>query len=236
MITETKILRFIRSRLGASVRNLEMTDKDIMDCIEEEVLPEVSSYYPYQIYHDLHVRNDRTNNPSEYWLKLHENYSILTVNKVFLEYSDMDSSYPENKYSGSQDLSTVAYDQMNANLSSFTEIPITARFIPPNKVSIAPVLENMTSRNKVRLRLDVVHKSVQTMKPGLESVIKDVAMGVICENILGKRRFFTNLSTTFGELEVNTEMLLQFIEKKENAIQKMEENFVIDYPQKVWVF
>lgn len=231
--TLSDVINRVKARLGTSVRKLELSDQAIADLIMNETMATFSIYFPTEVRHDILSQTDKVDGyAGRYWLKTDR--QITTVSKVFVGVGNSVSGISGNGLSG-QHIDggrTIMEHQSVLDITSAYDNPTTHQFIPPNQVEITPAPKQMI----ITTMLHVKHESFETIPPGLRERFMKLAEYDVKIDLLGIRKYFTNISTTFGELELNTEMLEDANDKRDELLELFRTKMMHSANrQKVWV-
>jgi hypothetical protein len=113
--------------------------------------------------------------------------------------------------------------QLDQVMMSAFMVPNTFTFIPPNMLRLNGEV-NFTSYQMFSVTLKVTHnKDFSTFPFGLRETIKKLALYDICLDIFGIRNYFSNLSTTFGDVNLQLD-IFNVEDKRDDLIEKMRLN------------
>ena len=63
-----------------------------------------------------------------------------------------------------------------------------------------------------------------------------LAMADVAGDLLGIRNYFSQIETTFGEINLNTELLSSWVEKRDDVIEQLRNNQLKNAgAKKIWV-
>lgn len=228
---EITLVKIIKRKLALAyyTNKFDMDDEEIMDIIRTECLPEMSIYYPYHIEHIIEIDECRTDKPNQFWLKIPDNVRILSVE--FLYNTEGIYSTYEGFEQAIRSSGNYMFDILNNNVYSFTNIPRTYYLMPPNKIFINPT--PMAAR--VPINLHIEHLTTATMPAGLRPHIIAVCLGTVAENILAKRKYFNGINSTFGEIQLNTDVLENMVTQRKESLELMQANHLLDASKFVFV-
>lgn len=230
-MSQTRLLRQIERRLGFKFTDLELSAEEIMEIITDETLPVFSKYIPYQIRVGMNRLVDGYNN--RYWLDT-DGLDVINVNKVVgldgINLPGYSSTGSDAGMLGTGLIPKPApiggsggnmFDgQYNADMSSLQSNPITFTFFPPSQIELSVQMANNT--NQFIVEANVVHPSnLGTIPMNMMREFQDLAMADVAEAIIPMRTRFTNLQTSFGAIELNVDQLTQFVDARQEIIERM---------------
>ena len=219
------VINRVKARLGAQIRELELTDSAIYDILTKETLSTLSVYFPDTAVVVVNPAED--NVPFEesnvYFLRT-EDTVINIVNVIGMSDGIQDSGlYNDFRYS-SQNIDPSNFVLYNAQKEMYdaNQLPYTAVLMPPNMVKVNP----RPRGGNVVLRVNVAQKDFSKLHPGLREYVMNLAEYDVKMDILGFRQYFTQLNTGFDSIELNlgtfqeaeqkrTELLNLFREKRQ---------------------
>ena len=227
MINE--IVNHVKSRLGATHRRLELSDQDLVTLLQQETLTTLSVYNPFYVEYMVDTTTDRVeesdntfNLPQEIF-----GFRVIGVEKVLPSSSTgMGVSSASFGMLGT-DLSTAISAFLNAKLSAGVANtflpPETFQYIPPNLLRIF----NIFPQVKMYCVLRTTHKKdFSTLAFGLLETVKKLALADVANDLLGIRTYFQNVGTTFGELNLNTDQLKDWADKRDELIENLRKNML----------
>jgi len=217
------IMRYVKARLGAYHRQLELDDDALLDCLENETLKTLSVYYPYYMEWIVNTVTDRVPDlgnhiyiPTEI-----QGHIVMGVERVLPKFGQIQSTGIGNIYGGIlPSINNFINMQLDASILSAFSIPGTWTFLPPNMLRLNGEI-NWTTYPNYNVTLKTTHnKDFSTFQFGLREVIKKLAFYDICLDIYGIRKYFSNLATTFGDLNLDLDVL-NVEDKRDDLIQKL---------------
>ena len=226
MINE--IVNHIKARLGAHIRKLELSDEALIRCLQTETLMTLSIYNSFYCEYVLDTQADIVPNTSNtfYIPEEIEGFRILGVEKVYPSFQNFMHNGMLFAVLG-QDITNVMSNFVNiklsANVASAFLPPETFQFIPPNHLR----LYNQYGNRNMVLTLKTTHKKdFTTFHYGLRETIMKLALADVSIDLLGIRRYFQNLSTTFAEINLDLDILQQYADKRDDIIESMRKNIL----------
>jgi len=218
MLTPTDVLQYIELNLGASIQVTELSEDEIMDVVYTQTLPTFSSYYPYHVNITVDGVKDKVPDRfNTFYLKYDE--EIFGVSKVLSE-----------NYMASEGLDVALFesspiDRQNlADAISLYIQPITFDFEAPNMVSVYPktqVLGTFTAQIKT------MHpRHLSTIPLGYRQEFLTCALLDVRIALYPIRQRFTQINTTFGNIELFMDKLESAYDDKVQLLEKWRTNFL----------
>lgn len=221
------IMNHIKGRLGATHRKLELSDDDLVRLLRDETLNTLSVYFPYFIEYRIDMRNDRVENMSNTYHLPTEigGFRLLGVEKVIPATGNNVSGNALAYTILGGDAMSAMSNFMNTKLSNGMSMamlpPETFQFMPPNLVR----LHNYYTQGSALCVLKTTHREdFTTFSPGLLESIKALALADVSNDLLGIRQYFSNVGTTFGEINLNLESLQQWSGRRDDLIESFRKN------------
>ena len=225
MIAE--LVNNIKARLGASHRNLELDDRDIVNLLQNETLKTASIYNPFFLEYLLDPETERVEGMGNVFNVPMEiaGFETIGVEKVFAAQNtaSMYGFVPYGILGG--DIGTIMGNYLNMKLANgITGLmlpPDTFQYVHPGMLRIF----NTYTQNKYFVVLRTTHKKdFSTFPYGLRETIMKLALADVANDLLGIRTFFQNLGSTFAEINLNTDMLNNWADKRDDLIENMRKN------------
>jgi len=227
MLSEQKVLFYVKDTLGYPHVNIEKSDESIMTYIKMFTIPEFSKYIPNKAIMklDTSLPEVKTNMEDIFYVQDPDGCDVLTVEAVIQsESSLLMHSYPYvspfTSYESLPDMVLTINEAETAAMFSRSEIAIT--FYPPNKLRIANS-ESMGGEEYL-LRYERSHKEtfetipVEFQPEFLTMCLADTMIN--CGNIRNK---YGSIATPFGEIPINAELGNQGRELKTAVLDKLKE-------------
>lgn len=199
-------LNYIKINLGVPLNKLEISDDEIVENLRDQVLPLFSQYAPmkkYKAISDNNLMPSLTGQPMyQYKIPLEpEEYIIDVLNFYFSnEYSMIDVVTPLIT-SPSQAIDTLIQNSYIDALKSLQTVN-TWEFIPPDKL-----IFDFSVRFGI-LEYNTVHSELQTIDPDKYHIMfKKLCLANIKIWLAARRSKFENLTTPFGQINLNWEKL-----------------------------
>jgi hypothetical protein len=221
-ITPTSLLRYLKRKLGASHRPLPLNDKDILDIVMEESIYTFSKYYPLMWGFDIDPIKDKVpGKEGVYFIrsKETEGVELLGVAKVFRGETMYNTRRIFMDSAGN-----AANVQMLTDLLSFTDIPDTFEFIPPNKVEVFPKF--IDSRGFMVVGKIVHPKHFGTIPLSLREEFFKLAEYDVKDSLWQILKRMGNMNTAFATLDLKLEDLEQAEDRKKELLDDWDTKFI----------
>jgi len=225
MLSMSDVLQYIEYRLGYSHAEIkELTEYDMIKTVENVTLPVFSKYYPYFHNHVIDTEKDAVpNSPGTYYLKT--DLRIFGVSKVLPWSMDITGRTSSRTFQDPVDLFIV--NSFDALLVS----PITYQFHPgTNTIELSP---KNYAFGRLLVQLKAVHPPHCKFIPdAYVDIFKDLSLWDVCIGINAIRSKFTNISTIYGTLELDSSLLESAKDERKELIEKIKENYYKDARRK----
>lgn len=240
MNSQTALLNKIERRLGTSLYELpEEFGKDAwMDkVIANETLDTFSRYFPYAMTYNL--TGDRRKGP--YYLideKICNSQVILGVGDInwhllskctpafgfgsgFLSTFDM--------FTSGLNVEDILMTQQLIDHASVYKAGIYVEFEPPNKVRLESNLSNnmLEMLKSIPITLFLKHSTnLMTIEPTKMEIFEQLATADVATFLYQYLKFYENIETSFANTELRLDTLQDWMNKRDEIVQKMEDNYV----------
>lgn len=233
---ENTVLDYIKQSLGVPYNVIEFSDEELVNNIilNHNYLKEFSQYFPKEERVELNMENNQKTvidrlkytNPEKYdsyskseelsnrWY-LNVDNEILGVRKIISSSSNEVLAFYSDviNYGNPLDYAT---GQMTRSMA---EQPMTHIFYYPNVVEVRGYPKNRL----MTAVLDVVHdKDLSSIPSTLHHSYNKLCLYNTANALLGIRSKYSNMSTPFGELNLNLDYLQSLAEKKTELIQEFK--------------
>lgn len=233
---ENTVLDYIKQSLGVPYNVIEFSDEELVNNIilNHNYLKEFSQYFPKEERVELNMENNQKTmidklkytNPEKYntyskseelsnrWY-LNVDNEILGVRKIVSSSSNEVLAFYSDviNYGNPLDYAT---GQMTRSMA---EQPMTHIFYYPNVVEVRGYPKNRL----MTAVLDVVHdKDLSSIPSTLHHSYNKLCLYNTANALLGIRSKYSNMSTPFGELNLNLDYLQSLAEKKAELIQEFK--------------
>jgi len=232
MLDSNRVLRYIKRNLGFPHVQLELTDAQILEYVQEETIREFSYYVPDVRKMALNTTLESNKVPgrsNEFYLNEPEGREILNVVDIYFDQGDLYAlGHPPFGVFSHFELREWALSvEMAGQTKMFSSFDKTFEFKHPNIVRISPI--NPTQIQTVTVEYERAQSSDFSEVPNdlqlnfLELALADIMV------ILGRMRKKYgggNLRTPFGEIPLDSEILEEGKEKKREVLEKLERLYI----------
>lgn len=234
MLSQQKVLYYIKRQLGFPHVGIELSDDDIEMEIKMFVIPEFSKYLPHEneISLDTNDPEVQTGSDNVFYIFDPDGCSILNIQKVIYDEGELIfGGYPyTNPYAGIDQVTQYVHNIEEAETAMiYSGGAKTFKFIPPNKLRIYPY--KMTPESMV-IRYERTHlEDLSTIPVEYETEFLNLALAhimIICGNIRNK---YQSISTPFGDVPLNADIRERGETIKQAVIDKLNllpPNILID--------
>ena len=226
-----EIVNHIKSRLGTTHRRLELSDDEIVSVIQTETLNTFSVYNPFFLEYVINLDTDKvegSDNTFNIPIEI-EGFKVIGVEKVFnlsasmLSYGIASASYGILGTDLSSSISAFINAKLASGISSVMLPPETFQYIHPSILRVY----NIFPQQKMMCIIKTTHrKDLSTIPYGFLETFKKLALADVCNDLLGMRMYFQNIGTTFGEINLNTDMLKEYADKRDDLIETLRKNML----------
>lgn len=227
MLNINVILNHVKARLGAFIRDLELSDEAIIKVLQEETLPTLSIYMPYYCSYMLDVQKSAVQPlMNTYFIpeKLDDEFTVLDVQAVIPSFRGMsNTAYFYMPLGGDlQSIITNLAGTKFANTVYGSMInPMTWNYIRPNQLR----LDSMYSNQNMLLILKTTHRrDFATFLPGSAEVVKKLALLDVALDIYSVRKYFSNINTTVANFNLDLDFFQSAYDKREELVEKLRLN------------
>lgn len=220
-------LNYIKRNLGAPTTLLEMSDEDIVEGLEEDTLALVSQYSPFKKFTFIDetdiVPMSKAGDPKwRYRMRVEANENIIDVYEcmVATTSSSMLEEINELTIDMQSYYGTIDVVIQNAFVDASRSLGIrnTWEFLPPTDIMFDEKVPRCC------IIYNVPHDSPKTMRPDVyNNMFKQLALGHVQRWLAAKRAMFENVSTPFGQINLNWNKLETDAQTNiQEATQKLE--------------
>ena len=237
MLTSDRVVNYVKQQLGYPFVQVEFTDEQILEYIQEYSLRELSYYIPYLkrtylSFSDTDLKVEGRQN--EFFIQDEENLEIMNVREIYFDRSN--AIMLGHPFYGVFSFSQLREFALNAEMAgmtrSFSDFDPTFEFRTPNIVRISPLyLINSTSGCTLEY---------ECIQPGdFSGIPMDLAwitqefcaadIMILTGRIRSK--YSDGIKTPFGDININANILDEGKDKKREVIEKLQmslPNIVID--------
>lgn len=221
MVNINLLLNHIKARLGASHKPIELSDEAIVQCLQENTLITLSTYFPFFCQYPLSQSERVDNQENLYFIpdEIHD-FKTLAVELVIPSYvGSMGSAFQFTPLGG--DIQAII-ERMSSlrfanNLASIMTNPLTHTFIPPNMLRVmGHNIGNATGTSLMAVLRTTHRKDFTTLPFGALDIIKELAFYDVALDILSIRKYFSQINTNFAQIELDLDPLM--VEDKRNNV------------------
>ena len=219
------IVNYVKANLGTKHSSIEITDDEFVNYFKDQTL----SYFSQII-------------PLQYWVLL-TNANIVTIPNMFSEYTykievpnnitliDVASVYAADRKSldfistiGTNPADTVMSNTFN-DMTQFLNTVNDYQFIKPNYLRFS---ESVSITNFI-VELNIEHSSPLTI-PGdmYHKLFKSMCLLDAFELVLNNRNKYNNLTTPFGQIDLN----IDYIQQRIQEIRQKNEEIIDQLPHR----
>ena len=218
------LLDYIKLRLGGSINQIELTDDEIQTYLINHMIPEVSQFIPnkkwvYKSSDNLQTTADEPILNRAYTIPLDEdNVEIIEVRNIYWNL-DWGVGMTANSV---VPINPVEYAMMNeiVDIAKYMMPVDTYEFRRPNTIIFDDSLATDSS-GMVIAELSITHKNLATIPSDVyHEIVKPMALGQIMLLIAAQRSKYENLTTPFGQINLNWQDLQQ---RGETLLQQVDE-------------
>lgn len=218
-ITMSDVINHAKAKLGVLTHQLELDDNMLIQAIRTRTLKTLSVYFPYMenIVVDLQAAKvPDSYDSSTFFIESKTGAIILGVNRVLpTSVTSYSSEFPGMRRTTTHSVN----EYLAADFEALSTVPYTVVFLPPNKINIQPI---PASYGNMVVEVRTEHLDFSTLNPNLYEYIMKLAEADIKLDILANRSYFSNLSTPFGDIELNLSKLEDAESIRQEVIEKFE--------------
>lgn len=224
--TWTSILKYLKRELGTGVTLLELSDEEIVEGLEEDVLALFSQYSPHRKHTWISSSNQmpHTRAGSPRWIYKLPIDPDETIIDIFEAMPNATGESLDELGGDTIDLSS-ADNMINIVISNtYTDaarslgVQNTWTFFPPD------LLEFDKEISRAAVIYDVPHSTPKTVRPDMyNTTFKPLCLGTVQRWLVAKRSKFENVATPFGQINLNWQKLETDSQTHiQDAMQKLE--------------
>ena len=233
MLNTTKVLRYIERELGFRFNDLEMKPEEILDTIIDYTIPTFSKFHPKQ--ERLVLREGDLVEGSRNIYYLNSENEIININRVIGANNKLFNAIgyagPMNPAAGFLAGSPID-GKMMADLMGINLNPSTYRLIQPNKIELLSSSSVIKGRN-ILIVLNTFHdEHFASIPNNMRDYFLELALCDVQISLYAMRSRFTNLQTTFGEINLNTDEISGAKDRRKELVEKMESKSILNSNRK----
>ena len=216
-LTDMDYWNLVKQNFGIPYTFFELSYEDVIEYMREYSMRFISQYVPHRIWVTFNIKDQY--DPNTGLVNIPYDGEILSVVDVVSSNSDIVAGYPINPIisdakSAIQYVSDVTMAKPNIALSS--AISYTFEFVEPNQLRIYPI-QNVTI---VTIELAVTHTSLDTIPARFGRDFIDYAIADLKENLANIRSKYSEYTTPFGNINLDTDSLRNAAETTKSRIQE----------------
>lgn len=230
-ISTTSLLRYLKRNLGASHRPLPISDEDIIDVVLEETLLTFSNYFPYTYNITVNAFNQVPGKSGQFFLEA-DGLEILGIQKVFTVYGN--NSFIQGVGNSYVYPTDGMNNQLLTNLTSYTDVPTTFEFYPPNICEIYP---KYNSSDTIMITLKCVHPDhLATIPLSLREQFYALALLDVKIALWNILKQYSGMSTAVGSIDLKIDDYEAATSERKDLLQLWDANYYKEpLRQKIWV-
>lgn len=237
---QTSLLNKIERRLGTASFNLpDSLNKDAwMDqVIANETLDTFSRFYPFRMIY--YLTGDRRKGPyyliDENVCKTQDIIGVGDIDWHLLSKCTPAFGFGSGFYSTfdmfTSGLNTedIMMQQMLTDHASIYKCGIYVEYEPPNMVRLESNLSNnmLEMLKSIPINLFIKHaKNLMTIEPTKMETFEQLATADVATFIYQSIKYYDNIETAFATTDLKLDSLQDWMNKREEIVQKLEENYV----------
>jgi hypothetical protein len=218
-ITMSDVLNNVKAKLGTLTHTLELDDNKLIQIIKTRTLKTLSVYFPHMENVIVNLAASKVHDSFDnntFFIESKTGANVLGANRVLpTSMTSYSSEFPGLRRTTTHSLNSY----LSADMEALTTIPYTVVFQPPNKINIQPTPPH-AGNMLVEIRTE--HLDFSSLNPNLYEYIMKLSEADIKLDILANRSFYSNLSTPFGDIELNLSRLEDAESARSEVIEKFE--------------
>ena len=236
MITDAKVLRYVKDNIGFPFHKIEIDDENILSYIKEYTLPEFSHYFPEKRKVSINFNSNQKvpYTQNEFYIFEPEGREILNVvDVIFSSTNYIINGHPPLGAFGMGDIKEWALaTEVSTMIKQFSSYDYTWEFKHPNILRISPVISSEAyglveyEREQADDFSGIPHDiQLYFLKLALADTM--IRIGRI------RKRYEGNIRTPFGEIPISAEIYDEGKDMKREILEKLETlmipNIVVDF-------
>jgi hypothetical protein len=224
--TWTSILKYLKRELGTGITLLEISDDEIVEGLEEDVLALFSQYTPHRTWTWVTSSNliphQLAGQPRWlYDIPIKEGETIIDI---FEAMPNITGEYLDELGNDAVDLSSsdnminVVISNAYTDASRSLGVQNTWTFFPPKTIEFDKEI------TRAAIIYDIPHATPKTVRPDMyNTTFKPLCLGTVQRWLVAKRAKFENVATPFGQINLNWQKLETDSQTHiQDAMQKLE--------------
>jgi hypothetical protein len=226
MLTQARVLNYIKDNLGFNFMAIELTDQQIINFFVTYSLRTFSQYFPDVNRINMNPLLESNQVPgrgNEYYINDDEGLEILSVKNIYFDRSDLYANcHPPIGPFSLGELKNWALDVHNAGmLKMFGNYDRTFEFMHPNKVRISPTPNNIRA---ITIEYERIHREdLGTIPNEFQVIFCDLSLAdcMISLGRIRKRYGDGTLRTPFGEIPLGSDIFEEGKELRREVLEKL---------------
>lgn len=229
-VSQTSLMRYIKRHLGASHRPLPIDDEEIIEIINDESLVTYSKYFPY-LYDITVTPNDAVpGTTGRYFIDV----DGLEVLGIFNTYRTSGNPFLEGFPGQYVNPTDGIQNQLINNLASYTQVPTTFEFLPPNVMEIFP---KYIYNENIMVTVKCVHPShLATIPLSMRDEFYKLCLYDVKIALWHILKQYSGLNTAVGSIDLKIEDYEAAEAERKDLLERWDEHYNKDaLRKKIWV-
>ena len=206
------VLGRIHDELGSGNTKLEITDRQIIETIQQQVMPIFSSYSDITEYYKMTASHIISDNPIlVYKFGVDMEYGVAQIKKLIMDSNQtrIDQNIAQDMYTNTGDISDYLVRQNYLQMAEMTIAPNTWKFNRPNQIQITRGISSYADPLEFIVEYGAAHISPETIDSGLWQEFLDMCVAYLLIKVGKIRKKFNVITTPFGQMELNADEMIQ---------------------------
>lgn len=206
------VLGRIHDELGSGNTKLEITDRQIIETIQLQVMPIFSSYSNITKHYKMTASHIISKNPIlVYEFGTDMEYGVAEIKKLIMDSDQtrVDQAITQDNYTNTGDISDYLVRQNYLQMAETTIAPNTWKFDRPNRIQLTRGISSYSDPLEFIVEYGAAHISPDTIDSGLWQEFLDMCVAYLLIKVGKIRKKFNSVTTPFGQLELNADEMIQ---------------------------
>ena len=206
------VLGRIHDELGSGNTKLEITDRQIIETIQLQVMPIFSSYSNITKHYKMTASHIISKNPIlVYEFGADMEYGVSEIKKLIMDSDQtrIDQNIAQDMYTNTGDISDYLVRQNYLQMAEMTIAPNTWKFNRPNQIQITRGISSYADPLEFIVEYGAAHISPETIDSGLWQEFLDMCVAYLLIKVGKIRKKFNVITTPFGQMELNADEMIQ---------------------------
>lgn len=206
------VLMRIHDELGSGNTKLEITDRQIIETIQLQVMPIFSSYSDNSRFYKMTTNNLVSTDPvQQFKFGDDMDFGIAEIKSLIMDQSSsrIDMQVMQDTYISSGDITDFLIGKNYQQMSESIIAPSTWKFVRPDIIQIRKGASDFSEVHGFIVEYGAIHKSPETIDSGMWQEFLDLALAYIMIKVGKIRKKFDNFTTPFGQVTLNADELIQ---------------------------